>query len=604
MTSTTSLKELFKIAAVVFVGVALIAACAKPSPEAIVPPTLTHTATATHMPTALPTLTSAPTPVPTATSTPQPTPSPTPKPTATPTLTPRPTATPTPQPTATPTRKPTATPTPVPPSPTASPTPTPAGPVTLWEAGFEGGFMDGFRPATVDESEGLDCPNAPHTSSDVLAQVVDDVLELRANPNDRPGVYVNAITARSITYSPDYRYTVSGRFRLVTPNEAENVSVNLNYTKRFVSHDLIFLWITNPWNEHYGTIRIPTANVSLTTHRLDVDSRWHTFELVGDFLSDGTAKYISLSIDGYRTMISQSPIAGRNTWASSANIYLEIANLWPSCDGVSVYKAISQWDDIRVIREPLRVVILPPTVTPTPTPAGPRTLCEDDFDAGLKFGLSVDRSVGCDAFPVTESDISREIVVDPTSPSEDKNVLEITANTKSKGGLFVNAIAHRDVQFIDDSRYVFYGYFRRVEGSNPEQIDVNLGLVEDYVERSAEIIWTLNPYSPLYEWVWTRLEASKPIKLFKLPDDSNWHCFQLVTEYKSNPKSRRIRRIQVDEQVTDLDLEMGTMKKEWQFSFGVLLETHNMYTNCDAEIMFVGKSRWDKVKVEYEPLNK
>lgn len=211
--------------------------------------------------------------------------------------------------------------------------------------------------------------------------------------------------------------------------------------------------------------------------------------------------------------------------------------------------------------------------------------------------------MGCENFPIEKSDIALGVVKDTTSPSEDKNVLEITANTKSRGGLFVNAIASRDVRFIDDSRYVFCGYFKKVEGSNPEQIDVNLTLVENYVEHYAEIIWTLNPYAPQYEWVWTRVEGFKPIKLFELPDDSNWHYFQLITEYKSSPKSRRIRRIQVDDQVVDLDLEMGTVKKEWRFSFGVLLETHNMYTNCDAEIMFVGKSRWDKVAVKVEPLS-
>ena len=68
-------KELLKIAAVLFIGVRLISACAKPSPEAKIPPTLTPTAA--HMPT--------PSPTPTPTLTLVPTASPTPKPTATPT---------------------------------------------------------------------------------------------------------------------------------------------------------------------------------------------------------------------------------------------------------------------------------------------------------------------------------------------------------------------------------------------------------------------------------------------------------------------------------------------------------------------------------------
>ena len=324
-------RQLLVLAILLMATGGVASGCAKPSPEAKIPPSPTPTATATRMPT----------------------PSPTPEPTATPTLTPKPTATPTPKRTATPTRKPTVTPTPVPPTPTASPTVTPAGPVTLWEADFAGGSMDGFRHATPDESPGMDCPNAPHNRSDVLAQVVDDVLELVANPHERPGVYVNAISARSIPYSSGYRYTVTGRFRLVTPDEAENVSVNLNYTRNYNSYDVIFLWITNPWNEDYGTVRVPTANGTITTHNLGVDTRWHTFELVGDFLSDGTAKYNSLTIDGSRTIIDQPVIVGKNNWPSSADVYLETANLWPSCDGVSAYKAISQWDDLRLSIEPL-----------------------------------------------------------------------------------------------------------------------------------------------------------------------------------------------------------------------------------------------------------
>ena len=213
--------------------------------------------------------------------------------------------------------------------------------------------MDGFRPATVDESPGLDCPNAPNTSSDVAAYVKNGILELVANVNNRPGVYVNAISNHDLNYAPG-RYTVTGQFRLLTPDQAEIIGLNLNYVRDWYEHPIIFGWVTNPWNELYGDIIIKIRDGSIiTTHSLEVDTKWHTFELVGDFLPDG-AKYHSLTIDGFTVNIDRYTLKVKKPWRSGGGVALETSNLWPSCDGRSVYRAITHWDNIRVSREPLK----------------------------------------------------------------------------------------------------------------------------------------------------------------------------------------------------------------------------------------------------------
>ena len=227
-----------------------------------------------------------------------------------------------------------------------------------------------------------------------------------------------------------------------------------------------------------------------------------------------------------------------------------------------------------------------------------------NFDNGMEnFNISIDQSVGCEHFPIQMSDIDIHTIQDATAPSANAYVLELIANTSNKGGLFVNAIAHRDIEFIEDSRYIFEGYFKKVADSKPEQIDINLQLVQDYNEYYAEIIWTLNPYSPFYNWIWTRVQDFRPVKLFELQNDSKWHYFKLIAEYRSNPTRRYISTIQVDNQSIEPNLEMGIVKKEWQSSFTALLETHNMYTNCDEDLVFVGKSRWDNISVTIEPVH-
>lgn len=243
------------------------------------------------------------------------------------------------------------------------------------------------------------------------------------------------------------------------------------------------------------------------------------------------------------------------------------------------------------------------TVLPTPTSIM-SVYWESNFVENLdEVNLDVDRSVGCEEFQVYSSDLSIKQVIDNNAPSGNQSVLELTANANHRAGLFTNAIGNIDIEFIDNSRYVYEGYFRKVEGTNPEMINLNLDLVEDFEERYAEIIWGLNRYTPLYSWIYTRGPDFKEIKLFQIPVDTNWHYFKLVTEYRSNPKSRKIISITVDDQTEIINMEMGRSKKSWPFAFKIFFETHNMYTNCSSSNNFIGTSRWDSLLVYSEPIN-
>lgn len=202
------------------------------------------------------------------------------------------------------------------------------------------------------------------------------------------------------------------------------------------------------------------------------------------------------------------------------------------------------------------------------------------------FAPSVDASVGCPGYVPTLSDIS----------IDNSDVLAVTSNTRSVPGLYMNAIASRQVPFSDSSEYILSGEFRKPADAQNEQMDVNLQLVQNYVEYHAEILWDLNPYSDLYQWIWTRgQDVYAPVKLFKVADDSNWHKFKLVTKYDD---SRTIESITVDGHTSTPNLKMGTLPKTYKTAFGILLETTNQYTACLPINTSVGKSEWRNVEIE------
>lgn len=210
-----------------------------------------------------------------------------------------------------------------------------------------------------------------------------------------------------------------------------------------------------------------------------------------------------------------------------------------------------------------------------------------------EFKPSVDASVGCEGIGPLVSDIQ----IDAQA-----NLLSVVSNSRKIPGLYMNSIASREFEFIDDSIYTLSGEWRKPEGAENQQIDINLQLVQDHVEYHAEILWELNPFKVgelKYQDVWTRgQDLEKPIVFFSLNDDNNWHGFELIAQYTSTPKNRVIKSVRVDNQKFDIDLEMGTLPKAWEKSFFVLLETTNRYTNCNTLYNFSGKSQWRNVTLK------
>lgn len=211
-----------------------------------------------------------------------------------------------------------------------------------------------------------------------------------------------------------------------------------------------------------------------------------------------------------------------------------------------------------------------------------------------EWNTNYDGSVGCKEYHLIPADAGMSVDVN--------GVMSLTANTGNVPGLFMNAIAGKHWEWKENSRYIFSGYFRKPFDAQSEHIDVNLQFVQDFTEHHVEIFWTTSPFSPLSGWVWTRYKLDEQIKLFYLGIDENWHSFEIVADYSSSPRSRKVYSLKVDDRVFVLNHEMGTNPKDWEGSFMTLLETHNTYTNCNPLLTFVGKSEWKNIKVEQIPL--
>jgi len=214
----------------------------------------------------------------------------------------------------------------------------------------------------------------------------------------------------------------------------------------------------------------------------------------------------------------------------------------------------------------------------------------ENFDL-TEFNASVDESVGCpDLHPVVD-----DIYLD-----KHPNLLFVTSNVNKTPGLYMNSIASRPLEFVDDSIYTVRGEWRVPEDVQNQQIDINLQLVENDIESHDEILWDHGETS-LNGWVWTRFQdLTLPEKLFHIGIDHNWHTFQLVARYQSNPRRRIMQSMMVDDYFSVLNKDMGILDKGagWGSSFMLLLETTNKYTNCSTDYNFVGKSFWRNVSVQ------
>ena len=222
----------------------------------------------------------------------------------------------------------------------------------------------------------------------------------------------------------------------------------------------------------------------------------------------------------------------------------------------------------------------------------PKTISGRDSWKDWEFNF--DGSVGCPAFPLMKHDVGMSV--------DAQGVMTLTANTGHIPGMFLNGIGGKSHTFVDDSVYIYSGSFRVPIGAQNEHISANIQFVEGSVEHHLEFFYTPSLLSPLAGWVWTRYDLDKPVKLFWMGFDNNWHDFKMIAYYKSNPKRRLAHSIAIDGKTFLLDKTMGTNPKEWKESFMTLVETHNTYTNCDSALTFVGKSEWRNVRLERSSL--
>lgn len=227
----------------------------------------------------------------------------------------------------------------------------------------------------------------------------------------------------------------------------------------------------------------------------------------------------------------------------------------------------------------------------------PIFLWQSDFRYGTLDGFSkANFELGCPE-TITSSDVSAKVVNDPTAPSGNNNVLELTANEREMPGLNVNALTHRSIEkFEYDSVFYAFGYFKRTP-SDIQNNAVNLQLVEGYTEYICLFQWILNPWDQDYGWVKLRTRNGD-IRIHKIGDDNSWHYFELEGTYLNQPKRRYISRLMVDNSTYFLNEEMPTVGKGWEKSFIVILECANKWTGgCGNSVIYKGAMLWDKIGV-------
>lgn len=202
---------------------------------------------------------------------------------------------------------------------------------------------------------------------------------------------------------------------------------------------------------------------------------------------------------------------------------------------------------------------------------------------------SYDAGTFCPAFQVSAQDAKLHAL--------DRNTIELTANINERGGAFVNSLIGYGLPLYNGHIYVSEVYVQIPPDAQNEVVDVNLQLIMDGVEYHAEILWTMNPYSPLHEKVWTRFDdLSKEHIITTLKRDTLWHLFRVKAYYNLEKDQAIYLSAQIDDHTFAINRPMGRLDRTGipysHDGFIFLMETTNQYTACDNNIMTVGKSRW------------
>ena len=228
---------------------------------------------------------------------------------------------------------------------------------------------------------------------------------------------------------------------------------------------------------------------------------------------------------------------------------------------------------------------------------------EEDFDSRELWGLSTDASVGCS--PISESDIDYGIV-DVKTPSGDRRALMLLSNSQGRPGVFMNAISHREIDYLSRVQYKLEGTFRVPPGADPAQFtDIAFNFVTDGVGHSAEIFFGTDPLAPqYYGWINVRNGRQGHINLIDLRDSINdWHHFEMVVSIYEDEGIFIIDWIRVDDQLRILGWEMPIFPKEgWPRVAQVYIEQHNQFRNCSEKYSSIGVSQWDELRLYQAPI--
>jgi flagellar biosynthesis chaperone FliJ len=207
----------------------------------------------------------------------------------------------------------------------------------------------------------------------------------------------------------------------------------------------------------------------------------------------------------------------------------------------------------------------------------------------------------CGQFLPKQEDVAAYVVDDVSAPSGYNKALELVANPRRKGGTYVNAITAREANFLDNSKWIAYGWFRKAS-NEVQAITVNLNLVEDYTEYPCIFSWRLNPFDPLYGFIFVETENGQK-NLHKLEPDDRWHYFEIEGVFQQEGAIRKVARLMIDNSTYLLDEDTIKTRKEWSNSFMLNLEVTNMWTNCDSKNAFVGRARWSRVGLIRKPID-
>jgi len=177
------------------------------------------------------------------------------------------------------------------------------------------------------------------------------VLEVVANVNKRPDVFVNAISGRYSDFFDDAHYYAYGYFRKL-PSDFQVMGVNLQLVQNYTEYVCLFYWRLNEYDKLYRWIVVRTMQGDVPVHLLGDDFQWHYFEIEGHYPLNGDRKITRLKIDESSYSLDFPMPTGPKAWNQSFGVLLETTNFWTNCAPNQAVQAASHWSKLGLVRRP------------------------------------------------------------------------------------------------------------------------------------------------------------------------------------------------------------------------------------------------------------